>query len=77
MGTAGTLAVLPPGTPLMAKTPRAAELFDISPRQLRNLRLAHKDLNALTVKVGRDVYYDVPKCYAWFGEYLGASIDVD
>lgn len=77
MDTAGTKSILPPGTPLLAKTPRAAKLFDISERQLRYLRTSHKDLDALTVKVGRDRLWDVPKCYAWFGEYLGTSIETN
>lgn len=68
---------LPEGTPLMAKTPRAAKLFDISERQLRYLRVRYKDLDALTVKVGRDRLWDVPKCYAWFAEYLGGSIETE
>lgn len=63
-----------PGAPLLAKTPRAAALFDVTPRQLYNLRRDYPALAALTLKIGRDVYYDVPKCYAWFGEYLGDQI---
>ena len=68
-------ATLPQGTPLMAKTPKAAEIFDISPRQLRNLRSAHKEVAALTVRVGRDMYYDVPAMYEWFRESLGGEIE--
>lgn len=66
----------PPDTPLLAKTPKAAKIFDISPRKLYDLRIAHKELRELTVKIGHDVYYDVPKCYAWFGEHMGANIEV-
>lgn len=77
MDTAGTMAILPPNTPLLAKTPRAAEIFDVTPRQLYKLRRYYPELAQCTVKVGRDVYYDVPKCYAWFGEFLGANIDIE
>ena len=68
-------ATLPQGTPLLAKTPRAAEIFDVSPRQLRNLRLTHKALNALTMKIGRDVYFDVPAVYEWFSQYRGGEVE--
>jgi len=67
--------MLPQGTPLLAKTPRAAEIFDVSPRQLRNLRLTHKALNQLTMKIGRDVYYDVPAVYGWFSQYRGGEVE--
>ncbi len=71
----GTRAILPPNTPLMAKTPRAAEIFDIPPRQLYKLRRYYPELAQCTVKVGRDIYYDVPKCYQWFGEFLGETLE--
>ena len=70
-----TAPALPPGTPLLAKTPRTAELFGISERQLYNLRQRHADLAALTLKIGRDVYFDVPRVYAWFGRHLGEGMD--
>lgn len=73
MDTAGTMAILPPNTPLLAKTARAVEIFDIPRNQLLKLRRMYPDFPA--VKVGRDVYYDIPRCYAWFGEYLGATIE--
>lgn len=75
MDSAGTMAILPPNTPLLAKTPRAAEIFDVTPRQLYNLRKTRPDFKLLTVRVGRDIYYDVPKCYAWFGNLLGTDIE--
>ena len=62
------------GVPLLAKTPKAAEIFDISPRTLFDLRRANPELNALTVRIGRDVYFDIPRCYEWFGQFLGGTI---
>ena len=66
-----TMAHLPPGTPLLAKTPRAAEIFDISERQLYELRRAYPDFPSF--KMGRDVYFDVPRCYAWFVANMGGD----
>lgn len=76
MDTAGTRAILPPGTPLLAKTAQAAKLFDLSVTALYRLRVSHPDFKALTIKTGREVLYDVPRCYAWFAQYLGADIDI-
>lgn len=73
MDAAGTMAILPPGTPLLAKTPRAAKIFDITERQLYELRRKYPDIP--TVKIGRDCYYDIPRCYEWFSQYLGADIE--
>ena len=64
---AGNMALLPPGTPLLAKTPRAAALFDFSERQLYDFRKRYPVFPAN--KIGRDVYFDVPRCYAWFDEH--------
>lgn len=70
-------AQMPPGTPLLAKTSRAAEVFDISPRQLFNLRRYYPELAARTLKIGRDVYYDIPGCYEWFRSFLGMKMETE
>lgn len=57
---------LSPEMPLLAKSPRAAQIFDISERKLYDLRKAYPDMPI--VKIGRDLYYDVPRCYEWFGK---------
>lgn len=75
MDTDGTRAIIPPNVPLMAKTPRAAEIFDIPRGQLLKLRKRYPDFPA--VKIGRDTYYDIPRCYAWFGQYLGSEIETE
>jgi hypothetical protein len=75
--TAGTWAILPPGTPLMAKTRQAVKLFDLSAATLYRLRARYPDFRALTIKSGKDVLYDVPRCYGWFAQYLGADLDID
>lgn len=75
MDTAGTMAVLPPGTPLMAKTSEATRLFGMSRTTLYRLRRDHKDFKALTIKTGRDVLFDVPRVYEWLARFGGAEID--
>lgn len=67
-------ALLPPGTPLLARTERAAELFGLSVRTLYQMRVTYPDFRALTIKTGREVLYDVPRCYDWFSQYLGAEL---
>ena len=71
MGTANQMGTLPPGTPLLAKTPRAVVIFDMSARQLYEYRRLYPDFPAF--KIGRDVYFDVPRCYAWFGANMGGE----
>lgn len=73
MDSAGTMAALPPGTPLLAKTRKAAQIFDMSAATLYRLRQRYPDFAALTVRTGKDVLYDVPRCYAWFARYLGTD----
>jgi len=67
----GIIASLPRGTPLLAKTPRAAEIFDISERQLFEFRRLYPDFPSF--KMGRDVYFDVPRCYEWFRSNMGGK----
>lgn len=64
MNSIAVKAVLSVDIPLLAKGPRAAQIFDISERKLYALRRAYPDIP--TVKIGRDWYYDVPRCYEWF-----------
>lgn len=68
---------LPPGTPLMAKTRQEVKIFDMSAATLYRLRQRYPDFAALTVRTGKDVLYDVPRCYEWFGQWLGAEIAVE
>lgn len=76
MDTAGARAMLPPGTPLLARTAEACKIFDLSPASLYRLRARYPDFRALTIKTGREVLYDVPRCYAWFAGWLGADLEV-
>ena len=77
MDSAGTRAILPPGTPLLAKTRQAVKIFDISAATLYRLRMRYPDFAALTVRTGKDVLYDVLRCYEWFGQWLGAEIEAE
>ena len=72
----GTTAFLPPGTPLLAKAGQASEILGLSAKSLYRLRLTHPDFRALTIKTGREVLYDIPRCYAWFGLHLGAELEI-
>lgn len=74
MDRAGTMMILPPGTPLFATIDRAAELFGESPTTLRQLRLQYEDFPA--GKFGSNnqkLLFDVPRCYAWFSRMLGTD----
>lgn len=66
---------LPTGTPLLAKTERAAEIFGVSAKTLYRMRVHYPDFDKLTIKTGREVLFDVPRCYEWFGRYLGGQIE--
>ena len=67
---------LPRGTPLLAPTAQAAEIFGLSAATLYRLRQRYPDFRALTVKTGREVLYDVPALYAWFRQFGGAELDI-
>lgn len=74
METAGTLAILPPGTPLLVDINGAAELFGVSVRMLRILRAEHEDFPAGQLHGGTsNILFDVPRCYAWFARHLGTD----
>lgn len=66
---------LPPGTPLFATTQETAKLFGIGRTRLYELRRDHPDFRELTVKTGRDVLFDVPRCYEWFQRYGGGDLE--
>ena len=68
------MSTLPPGTPLMATTPKAAEIFGRSPKTLYRLRNRYPDFRALTIKTGREVLFDIPRCYEWFQSWAGAEL---
>ena len=53
------------------------KIFDISAATLYRLRMRYPDFAALTVRTGKDVLYDVPRCYEWFGQWLGAEIEAE
>lgn len=55
---------LSPEMPLLAKSPMAAKIFSISERKLFDIRKSYPDFPV--VKIGRDIYFDVPRCYEWF-----------
>jgi len=67
---------LPRGTPLMASTGQAAEIFGVSPGTLYRLRKRYPDFRGLTIKTGREVLYDVPRCYEWFRGFGGGELDI-
>ena len=67
---------LPRGTPLMASTGQASEIFGVSKGSLYRLRKRYPDFRALTIKTGREVLFDVPRCYEWFRQFGGAELDI-
>lgn len=76
MNPSDTMATLPNGTPLIAKTSEATKLFGVSRTTLYRLRKEKPDFKALTIKTGREVLFDVPRVYEWFAQFGGAYIDV-
>lgn len=74
MDSAGTMAILPPGTPLIVDADGAAELFGVGKRVLQDLRIKHPDFPAGQIGGNNSKWlYDVPRCYAWFARYLGTD----
>lgn len=61
---------------LLANTDRASELFGVSAATLYRLRARYPDFRACTLKTGKQVLYDVPRCYAWFAQFLGGELEV-
>ena len=66
---------LPPNTPLFASTKDAARLFSVGRTTLYKLRRDHPDFRELTIQSGREVLYDVPRCYQWFQQRCGSELD--
>ena len=74
MDSAGTLAILPPGTPLIVGIDKASEIFDVSKSTLQKLYALHDDFPA--GKLGENnskLMFDVMRCYAWFARDLGTD----
>lgn len=67
---------IPLDAPLLATTATASRLFDLSPTTLYRLRVRYPDFKALTIKTGREVLYDIPRCYKWFSCYLGHELEL-
>ena len=72
---ANTNQPLPPGTPLFATTKEASRLFGLGRTRLYELRRDHPDLRELTIKTGREILYDVGRCYSWFQQFGGGELD--
>lgn len=70
-----TAKPLPAGTPLLAATEQAGKIFGVSPATLYRLRAKYPDFRALTIKTGKQVLYDVPRCYDWFGLFMGGELE--
>lgn len=74
MDSAGTLAILPPGTPLIVGIDKASEIFDVSPKVLTKLYALHDDFPAGKLAEGNSrLLFDVARCYGWFARYLGTD----
>lgn len=66
---------LPPNTPLFATTKEASRLFGLGRTRLYELRRDHPEFKAMTVKTGREVLFDVPRCYEWLQYYCGGELE--
>lgn len=71
----GTTIVFPCDAPLFASTKEAARLFGIGRTRLYELRRDHPELQAMTITTGKQVLYDVPRCYKWFQDRCGGELD--
>lgn len=76
MKTKTTMNPLPDNAPLLAKTEVAETLFGLSRTTLWKLRRKYPDFKRLTIKTGREVLYDVPRCYDWFQAHLGGDLKI-
>lgn len=61
--------------PLFASTQEVSRLFSVGRTTLYRLRRDHPDFNELTIKSGREVLYDVPRCYQWFQHRCGGELE--
>ena len=61
--------------PLFASTQEVSRLFGIGRTKLFELRRDHPELKAMTLKTGKQVLYDVPRCYRWFQDHCGGELE--
>ena len=61
--------------PLFASTQEVSRLFGIGRTKLFELRRDHPELKAMTLKTGKQVLYDVPRCYQWFQDHCGGELE--
>lgn len=70
-----TTIILPPDTPLLAKTSDAVKLFGVGRTTLYRLRRDHAEFRDMTIKTGREVLFDVPRVYKWFQQFGGGELE--
>lgn len=74
MDHAGTMMILPPGTPLIVNIEKAAEMFSVSATTLRKLYALYDDFPAGKLSENNSpLLFDVVRCYDWFARYLGTD----
>ena len=61
--------------PLFASTQEVSRLFGLGRTKLFELRRDHPELKAMTLKTGKQVLYDVPRCYQWFQDHCGGELE--
>ena len=61
--------------PLFASTQEVSRMFGIGRTKLFELRRDHPELKAMTLKTGKQVLYDVPRCYRWFQDHCGGELE--
>ena len=61
--------------PLFASTQEVSRMFGIGRTKLFELRRDHPELKAMTLKTGKQVLYDVPRCYQWFQDHCGGELE--
>lgn len=60
--------------PLFADTTQAVKLFGMCKQTLVRLRREYPDFPARQMNSDGKVYYDVPRCYAWFARHIGTDV---
>jgi len=74
MDHAGTMMILPPGTPLIVNIDKAAEIFSVSATTLRKLYALYDDFPAGKLNENNSpLLFDVVRCYDWFARNLGTD----
>ena len=61
--------------PLFASTQEVSRLFSIGRTTLYRLRRDHPELQAMTVKTGKQILFNVPKVYEWFVQRQGGELE--